>query len=581
MLSCAAPLPSASAGFVSAIEDSSSPFEPPTTEVTYLDPSDPLPDMDGEQNTAEIFVANGKLVVRDTSAGVQGADCEQNGPNEQLCPIPDRLDVRLGKLDDSLVVAGIGHATVLAFGGEGDDELILDPIGSRIDGGPGADTMTGGPGRQLVSYDEKTAPVEVDLTRATGQGTSGEGDEIRGIEDVFGGKDDDRIIGDGGANRLGGGFGEDEVSGGDGDDTLLNSVSSDGADDLDGGAGNDTLDYSGRDAPVTVDLRQAAGQGAAGENDSIAGFEAARGGPFGDVLIGDSGPNTLDGGTGADLLQGGPGNDLLVPGYQPPFPPAGGGHMSDADGPDESDGGPGVDTVDYDGRSFPVTIDLSSVSSQGEAGEGDRILAVEQALGGRGADALRGDDGVNLLDGRAGADTIESRDRVADSVLCGGDTDTAHVDTLDETTECEMVDRRDPPGPASGSAPQTTDSTAPALLFAASNRRVRANRRGVVAFLLGPFDEDVDGALTLRARKPFVAAKKRRVVRLATQRFTGRSGLTTKVRLRLGPRALRRLKRVRAMRTIATVSLRDAAGNLTSGTYPVRLAAPRRPLRRR
>ena len=48
--------------------------------------------------------------------------------------------------------------------------------------------MTGGPGRQLVSYDEKTAPVEVDLTRATGQGTSGEGDEIRGVEDVLGGK---------------------------------------------------------------------------------------------------------------------------------------------------------------------------------------------------------------------------------------------------------------------------------------------------------------------------------------------------------------------------------------------------------
>lgn len=578
-LACAAPVPGASAGFVSAIEDSP-PFEPPTMHVTYWDPSDPLPEMDGELNTVEISVADGTLVVRDTSAGVQGFDCKQNGPNEQLCPMPDRLVVRLGKLDDSLTVSGAGYASVLAFGGEGDDVLTLDPLGSYIVGGPGADTMTGGPGRQLVSYDEKTAPVDVDLRRATGQGTSGEDDEIRGVEDVFGGQDDDSIIGDGGANVLGGGFGEDQVSGGDGDDTLVNSVSSDGADDLDGGAGTDTLDYSARDAPVTVDLRAASGQGAVGENDSAAGFEDARGGPFADVLIGDSGPNTLDGGTSGDLLQGGAGNDLLLPGYSAPNPSWGGGHLSDADGADESDGGPGVDTVDYGGRSYPVTIDLSSVSGQGQSGEGDRILAIEQALGGLGDDTLRGDAGVNLLDGRAGADTIESRDGVADSVLCGGGPDTAQVDTLDQTTECEMVDRHDPPGPGGGSV-QATDSTAPALLFAASNKRIRASPRGVVAFVVGPFDEDVDGALTLQARKPLLAAKKRRLVRLATGRFTGKAGQTTKARVRLGPRARKRLTRVRAIRAIARVSLRDASDNVTSRTYPVRLLAPRRPARRR
>lgn len=550
--------------------------------VTYWDPSDPIPEMDGEQNTVEIFVAGGKLVVRDTSAGVQGFDCEENGPNEQLCPIPDRLDVRLGKLDDSLTVAAIGHAAVLAFGGEGDDELTLDPLDGYIVGGPGADTMTGGPGRQLVSYDEKTAPVEVDLTRATGQGTSGEDDEIRGIEDVFGGKDDDRIVGDGGANRLGGGFGEDEVSGGDGDDTLVNSVGSDGADDLDGGAGQDTLDYSARrDAGVTVDLRQASGQGAAGENDSVAAFEGARGSPFADTLIGDAGPNTLDGGIGGDLLQGGLGDDLLLPGWVPPNPSWGGGHISDADGADESDGGPGVDTVDYGGRMYPVTIDLSTVSGQGEGEEGDRILAVEQALGGGGDDTLRGNDGVNLLGGRAGADTIESRDRAADSVLCGDGPDTAQVDTLDQTTDCETIDRRDPPAPAGGSAPLATDSTAPALLFAASNRRIRVSRRGVVRFLLGPFDEDVNGALTLRARERSFAARTRRAVRLATTQFTGTSGQTTKARLRLRPRALKRLRRVRAVRAAAKVSLRDAAGNVTARTYPVRLLAPRRSARRR
>jgi hypothetical protein len=571
-LAGAALAPAASAGYVSALEEHD-PFEPPRISVVYADSSHYYPDLEGERNTVEIFAENGKLVVRDVVAGVQGADCEQNGPSEQLCPVPDRLDVRLGHGNDTLAVANVGYGPVFALGGEGDDSLSMGGTRSYIIGGPGADTITGGPGRQLVSYDDKTAPVEVDLTRTGAQGTTGENDELDGIEDVLGGYGNDRLTGDGGDNDLAGGFGEDQVLGGEGDDELSSSVSGDGADDLEGGGGEDTLDYSARNTPVAVDLRQPAGQGAAGEDDSIAGIENVRGTQVADVLIGDAGPNTLDGGTGGDSLQGGGGNDRLLPGYSPHNPSWGGGHISDDDGPDESDGGTGVDAVDYGGRVYGVTIDLSTVPGQGQSGEGDRILAVEHAFGGAGSDRLRGDEGQNILDGREGDDTIESRDRTADSVRCGGGPDTAYVDTLDEFSECEVVDRRGPPEPVQ---PQFEIPTGPSLVFSTSNRRVRATRRGVVAFVVGPFEEDIAGSMTLRPRRPFVARRKLRVLRLGTKEFVGVPESRTVVRMRLSRRSLTRLKRVRKMRAVAKVTLRNGAGNVTSGSYPVTLIAPRR-----
>jgi Ca2+-binding RTX toxin-like protein len=94
----------------------------------------------------------------------------------------------------------------------------------------------------------------------------------------------------------------------------------DGADRLDGGTGTDTLDagpgtdlvsYASRRAPISVDLRAGRG-GAAGEADSLVGFEDVTGGLGRDRLRGDAGPNVIYGGRGGnDLGRGRGGDDTL------------------------------------------------------------------------------------------------------------------------------------------------------------------------------------------------------------------------------------------------------------------------------
>src|SRR4051794_27025771 len=184
--------------------------------------------------------------------------------------------------------------------------------------------------------------------------------------------------------------------------------------------------------------------------------------------------------------------------------------------------------------------------------------------------------------GGGGGALTERRDRAADSVRCGGGSDTAGVDTLDDVSECELVDRRDPAVPVQPGGPlEPGDAIAPMLVFSASNERVRVTRRGLVTFVVGPFEEDVAGLITLRARRAFLARRHRRVMRLGAKRFAGASGRTASVRMRLSRRSLARLKHVRKMRTLAKLSLRDPAGNVASQSYRVTLIAPRRRTDRR
>jgi Ca2+-binding RTX toxin-like protein len=133
------------------------------------------------------------------------------------------------------------------------------------------------------------------------------------------------------------------------------------------------------------------------------------GGPGDDVLLGSEGPDELIGGGGRDTLLGGDGFDELADGdgFAPP----------DAD---VLDGGAGSDSVAYDDRLAPVTIDLAAQTA-GAAGEADRVIAVERASGGAGADRVFGDAGPNGLSGGPGNDLIAGRD--GRDGLQAGDTD--------------------------------------------------------------------------------------------------------------------------------------------------------------
>lgn len=199
----------------------------------------------------------------------------------------------------------VSTAPRLVSGTAGDDKLkVIAGVNTRIEGGDGNDSLTGGTtgsnvlvgGRgddtyavsnvnDLVvelageGYDTVNATIDywlpdnVEVLRLKGNGLTGIGNAL-----------DNRLIGSNGNDRLFGLDGDDLIQGADGNDWISGG---DGNDDLRGDAGDDTI------------------FGDAG-NDKITG------GDGNDTLSGGSGDDTIDGGAGSDVLSGGPGADTFV-----------------------------------------------------------------------------------------------------------------------------------------------------------------------------------------------------------------------------------------------------------------------------
>lgn len=105
------------------------------------------------------------------------------------------------------------------YGGPGDDTLA-DGDGDGAAAAPGPDTMVGGEGVDLISYESRTQAVTVRAGDAVDNGEAGEHDSTTGIENLSGGAGDDLLIGDKHANVLTGGEGEDRPDCGGGRDLL-------------------------------------------------------------------------------------------------------------------------------------------------------------------------------------------------------------------------------------------------------------------------------------------------------------------------------------------------------------------------
>jgi hemolysin type calcium-binding protein len=129
----------------------------------------------------------------------------------------------------------------------------------------------------------------------------------------------------------------------------------------------------------------------------------ADGGPGDDLLVGGPNHDWLVGGGGHDMLFGGGYNDILDDGDATGAPGDAG------PGPDLADGGAGRDLVTYQRRTAPVTVDLGSGGPAGEAGEGDQLRDIENAVGGGASDRLAGTAFDNELRGRGGADVLTGR----------------------------------------------------------------------------------------------------------------------------------------------------------------------------
>ncbi|WP_343714834.1 calcium-binding protein [Inquilinus sp.] len=181
----------------------------------------------------------------------------------------------------------------ILIGNGGDDSLSGEAGDDRLEGGDGNDRLVGGDGIDNL------------------QGGAGD-------DSIDAGAGNDTIIGGAGNDSIYGGQGGDQIDGGDGNDFIEAGGDSDV---INGGDGIDTASYAGSATAVQVSLALGIGTGGDVSGDILVNIEQLLGSAHDDLLIGDTGANTLwgmagddriNGGGGADLLKGGTGNDTFV-----------------------------------------------------------------------------------------------------------------------------------------------------------------------------------------------------------------------------------------------------------------------------
>jgi Ca2+-binding RTX toxin-like protein len=394
--------------------------------------------------------------------------------------------IRGTPLDDNLVgtegddvICGLGGNDTID--GRGGDDLL--------DGGLGNDSLQGGAGNDTVTYHDRNSSVTVDISPVGGTGGEtaiGESDQYLQLENLVGGRGNDKLVGSQDGNILDGGPGSDR---------------------LEPFFGFDTVDYSSRSAPVRVvltdkltdqtgcpilDLRpidpspNGIVQGttdptkfkavltgghsfASGDLVTISGATPAE--ANGTFAISAVTPTTFEFGTGAtsstaggggtastphcgtggeagenDIIDsrhtenvvGGSGNDTLIgndPGdepreralIQPGENRLSGGPGDDLlDGrsaPDVFEGGPGNDTVSYADRTAPVRATIDGVGDDGDASDLEPTSRRRDSIG-TDIENVIGGSGDDVL--RGDEDPNELRGGAGNDLVNGG----AGPDTL-------------------------------------------------------------------------------------------------------------------------------------------------------
>jgi Ca2+-binding RTX toxin-like protein len=161
--------------------------------------------------------------------------------------------------------------------------------GNVLNGGGGADTMTGGAAGDTYYVDTSLDVIidtagGVDKVIATGNyalGANLENLDLTGIDNIngYGNTLDNTVAGNNGNNLI------------------------------DGGSGVDTASYAAAVAGVNANLGTGQATGGGG-NDTLINVEGLVGSNYGDSLTGNTGVNVLNGGVGADTMAGGAGSDV-------------------------------------------------------------------------------------------------------------------------------------------------------------------------------------------------------------------------------------------------------------------------------
>ncbi len=273
--------------------------------------------------------------------------------------------------------------------GSGADTLVGNDLNNSLNGGAGADTMTGGLGndtyvvdnagdRTNENADEGIDTVQSSVTRTLGDNL--ENLTLTGTGAING-------TGNALANVLTGNAAINTLTGGDGNDTYYVQTLGDKAvettaDSLVGGAD-------------TVVSTVAFTLGANVENLTLGGSASvnATGNELANVIDGNEGNNVIDGKAGADSMTGCSGNDTYI--------------VDNAGDVVTEDPGEGVDLVKSTVNvTLPDNVEnlllLGTAGLSGTGNTGDNSLT-----GAAGSDTLDGGDGNDTIDGGAGADSME------------------------------------------------------------------------------------------------------------------------------------------------------------------------------
>lgn len=151
------------------------------------------------------------------------------------------------------------------------------------------------------------------------------------------------------------------------------------ADTLSGGVGVDFVDAGAGADQITT----------------LGGDDVIMAGAGHDAVTADAGNDIIDGGKGNDALFGGAGDDTFL--------------FANGDGSDMIFGGDGIDTIDLSALTGGAKVDLGSLGAIGSVSVGtlvDRILSVENIIGGKGDDHITANTVANVLAGGEGNDVF-------------------------------------------------------------------------------------------------------------------------------------------------------------------------------
>ena len=329
-----------------------------------------------------------------------------------------------------------------AIGGDGNDFFTPNALNNAFQGNAGndtyiydadlvhgTDTISDTLGSDLITFALSDQAVKLDLGTTATQSVSPNLNLIltsaSAIENATGGSGNDRFT----ANQL-----NNLLTGGPGDDTyVFNTSAANGSDQIVDVSGIDTVDFELSTNNVALDLNfpgpQTINSNLMLTLGGTAVIENAFGGAGNDSLIGNSLNNRLWGRAGNDVLTGNAGNDALD------------GDAGDDRyvfltnsplGEDTVTDSQSVDTLDFEGSTLPIAIDLGSINQQTVNTNLKLTLAsgeaIENALGGLVDDIIVGNALANRLVGNAGNDSMRSLS--GDDVLVDG----AGNDTLNGGT---------------------------------------------------------------------------------------------------------------------------------------------------